>query len=355
MREDTTGRAGVVRRARFALRRPRSRARHPCSRRRALPAGQGRPCRSPEQRGSHDHLDGVPPVVSSRMPTSIAGTDVGVDGFVCSVQRLAGMGGRNSFTGDPAKLDGDGPLAPAHAARVTDRGAGVETGHEAVPRLLLCERTSIRRRRWRSGSTTPSGPRPSFPAVKGSRRRRARWVSGLAFDQELYAQQGGRQHRDVGVGLPGQRAARRRRSQSGAPTRAADDANDRRTRSRRRHPRLLHDFSRRRSTSWCRPRSTTPSRPYEQSVQIDFWDGLTSVEGYRVDRLPQRHVLQDPAPRHVGLRVHLSLQPALRAALETIVELGLCSRPGLRVPVRLDQLKDDPVRGGPFARHVGSS
>ena len=188
--------------------------------------------------------------------------------------------------------------APALAARLADRRAGGGPRDEDVPRRLPRRTTSTRPPRWSTGSTTTAGRRSVLPRLAdlagGARSCSA--SPGLALDQELYGQTGGARPRP-GTGItratptPRRRCGRRPRD----ARRAGDGA-----RCSTAFPEVelavYHVALPRRLERARRAGGQRRRRTLDDLLHIDFWDGMTSVDGLRGDPLLGRHLLQDPAP-----------------------------------------------------------
>ena len=57
-------------------------------------------------------------------------------------------------------------------------------------------------------------------------------------------------------------------------------------------------------------------------LHIDFWDGMTSVDGYGAIRFFDSIFYKDPAPRQLGERAHLQRQPGPRRLLAPLCRTG---------------------------------
>ena len=209
--------------------------------------------------------------------------DLGVDGFVCQVGRLKGLGGDHAFTGDR----GAGLRGPAFALQRRLRGSRlVQRRRELGLKLYLGFYVS---NYW--NAATPLAEwfddagwsREVVPRVRDvTAAARTLGFSGVAIDQELY-----RSRTDTATwawDYPGNRrsesAVRAKATQRGAQLmRAFVGA----------FPGLeIVGYDTQLPGSWdarVQKELNDVDDAYADNVQTDFWDGLTGVRGYGSIRL----------------------------------------------------------------------
>ena len=204
----------------------------------------------------------------------------GVDGFVCMVGYLYGLGGTHAFTGDAAAPRGrayalqrrlsDGDLA----ARARRRGMKLYLGFYASSTHSLATPFAD----WFDDHGWRRDVLPRAEELAAAARRLG--FAGLAVDQELYA------NSDSATWdwhYPGhtesERAVREKVRQRGAELMTA---------MLRGFPGLqLMAYDTEVPGSWeelIQERVNDISRAFADKVQINFWDGLSSVSGYRAIR-----------------------------------------------------------------------
>lgn len=204
----------------------------------------------------------------------------GVDGFVCSLQSLRGLGGPIGFSGAPgADLSGPGfevqrSLRDSRLVeRARDRGMlmylSFYLGNSDNPATPLKE--------W---FDDPGWADVVAPTVRDlALGARQLGFAGLAFDQELYPQAGGVSTATWSAGYPG-------------ATHSLDEV---RSKAKARGSQLmtailegfpavkLLAYATKFPGSWeevVQQEVNDIDDPFGGSVQIDFWDGLTAVDGW---------------------------------------------------------------------------
>jgi len=209
----------------------------------------------------------------------------GVDGFVCMVGHLRGMGGTQNFTGDPkARLRGDSHALQRRlrnteiGERARDRGMKLYLGAKLVnySNRATPLRDWFDDRGWRRTVL----PRMSDLAAAA----KLLGFAGLAFDQELYPQRGNVESATWDWDYPGN-------THSEAQVRAkAKQRGGQLMRT------LLEAFPGIELTAYDVQFPETweavvqgvvndEEDAYAARLDIDFWDGLTNVEGYSAIRL----------------------------------------------------------------------
>jgi hypothetical protein len=271
----------------------------------------------------------------------------GVDGFVCMVGHLRGLGGSQAFTGKVgAALRGptyalqrrlaDGDLA----ARARRRGIKLYLGmyassteNSATPFADWFDD-----RRWRREVL------PRVEQLAAAARRLG--FAGLAVDQELYA------NNDTATWdwrYPGntepQRSVREKVRQRGAELMTA---------MLRGFPRVdLMAYDTEVPGSWeelVQERVNGISDAFADSVQIDFWDGMSSVRGYRAIRwidaifYKTPHLSEANWERRAAVQHERRLQPAVPALLELEIRLVAPSPFSLQLGL---QRRGERFRAGP--------
>ena len=354
----------IARRKPGAMRRPH----HPCRRR---PRGsRGAPChvvrrgaprrggtdRDPatgEQRRSNGVLERVSgPLRHEGLRALALAPSRASTGSSAPSDALYKLGGEHRFTGDLNALSGktydwERYLRISNiVARAHKLGMKMYLGFYFANTLQRPDAARRVVRRHRLVADRAPGDQGHRRGRQGARVRRSGRRSGAlpAAGRPL--------HRDVGLELRRQHAHRGAGSGTGEGPRAADHGRRSSQASRRWRSSPTAASSPTRGTSSCRRRSTETTPPTATIVYIDLWDGMTTPDGYDVDPVPQRDLLQD-SPHHrrdLGHGVHVRVQPFLRDALAATVELGGRRRQGLRDAVRLDQQRFDRLRGAPTTR-----
>ena len=82
---------------------------------------------------------------------------------------------------------------------------------------------------------------------------------------------------------------------------------------------------------------------YQSLVDINFWDGMTSVPGYGPIRFMDHDVQQGHEPQQgdLGHRVHLRPEPDVRDVQPSTLELGVRLQPNRLGSVRLGERRSD--------------
>jgi hypothetical protein len=226
-----------------------------------------------------------------------AAKERGVDGFVCMTGWLAGMGGDQEFTGNPnATLAGssydlqrsirDSRLGQRLAARGMKAYLGVYLGNHLNTATPLAE--------WFDDAAWATEVRPKLGNLAAAAKRLG--FAGLAFDQELYQQVDGEQNATWGWKYPGNR-----RSESDVRAQAT-------LRGRQLMQTLLQNFPGleiaayyvQLPANWVQVvqrEVNDESDAFGDHLEADFWDGLTSVDGYGALRLYQAVFYKVP---HLG-------------------------------------------------------
>jgi len=205
----------------------------------------------------------------------------GVDGFVCMANYLHGLGGPNAFTEDV----GAGPRGPAYALqrRLSDGDLAARARRRGMKLYLGFYASSVQSRAapfgdWFDDRLWRREVLPRVEELAGAARRLG--FVGLAVDQELYA------NTDSATwdwNYPGrtqpERRVREKVRQRGVELMTA---------MLRGFPRLeLMAYDTHVPGSWhelVQKRVNDISDAFADNVQIDFWDGLSSVRGYRAIR-----------------------------------------------------------------------
>jgi hypothetical protein len=205
----------------------------------------------------------------------------GVDGFVCMVTYLHGLGGTHAFTGNPgAALRG-----PAYALqrRLSDADLAARARRRGIKLYLGFYASSTQSRAtpfadWFDDRRWGRAVLPRVAELAAAARRLG--FAGLAVDQELYA------NNDTATWdwrYPGntkpERSVREKVRQRGAELMAA---------MLRGFPRLdLMAYDTEVPGSWealVQKRVNGISDAFAEIVQIDFWDGMSSIRGYHAIR-----------------------------------------------------------------------
>jgi hypothetical protein len=208
----------------------------------------------------------------------------GIDGFVCQTGRIFGMGGRQRFTGNH-RTHLRGP-----ATRLQRRLMASPAVHRARQGKLLlylgfyASNYFNKRTPLRDWFDDHGWSRGVFPQVRDlAAAARSMGFAGLAIDQELYPQEGNVETASWSVRYPGGR-------HSQAQVRAM---------VKRRGQQLMDTMVRAFPGVEVIAYGTVPpqgwqakvaaelhheANAYADNVQVDLWDGLSSVEGYSAIR-----------------------------------------------------------------------
>jgi hypothetical protein len=209
----------------------------------------------------------------------------GVDGFVCVIQRLRGMGGGQDLTGDPgAALAGtefdlqrrlrDSRVVERAKRRGMDLYLGFYLVNSMNPSTPLME--------WFDDAGWANVVLPSVRNAAGAAKQLG--FAGLAFDQELYPQAGGVKTATWDWDYPGH-------SRPEADVRAMV-----KRRGQELMTAILQGFPNVDILAYAtffpdtwdevvQQEINGLQNRYDKYVQIEFWDGLTSVEGYGAIRM----------------------------------------------------------------------
>jgi hypothetical protein len=206
--------------------------------------------------------------------------DRGVDGFSCQVRRLAGMGGRNEFTGDLTGLRGEQYVLERtlRDTRIVERAK--QRGMKLYLAFYFANASNYATplAEWFDDTAWSD---TVIPAVRGiASAARALGFAGLAFDQELYTERGDPRTSSWKWNYPGNTSAEGEvRSQV-------------RKRGEEMMQAILEGFPNvdilayytKFPETWdelVQEEVNGNAEAFADWVQIDFWDGLTRVEGFR--------------------------------------------------------------------------
>jgi hypothetical protein len=209
----------------------------------------------------------------------------GVDGFVCMVGQLRGMGGGRDFTGDPnaslagANYDLQRQLRDSNVVgRAKARGMRMYLGAH----LVNYKNTATPLSDWFDDAGWSGQVLPKISQLAGAAKLLG--FSGLAFDQELYPQRGGVNTASWNWDYPGNthpeaavraKARQRGRELMDAILGAFPGAE-------------LIAYDVKLPEGWeelVQERVNGVQNAYASRLDIDFWDGISSVRGYRAIRL----------------------------------------------------------------------
>jgi hypothetical protein len=222
--------------------------------------------------------------------------DRGVRGFACNLQRLPGMGSTAKFTGDLNALAG-----PDYVLERTLLGSKiVERAHRHGMKMYLGfyfangENGSTPLGEWFDDTAWSDTVVPAVASVAAAAR--ALGFDGLAFDQELYPQNNGKQTATWAWNYPGNthpEAATREevRVRGGQLMKAILGA----------YPGVdILAYNTKFPGTWdalVQQEINGARAPFDDLVQIDFWNGLTGVNGYDTITLLNATFYKTP---HVG-------------------------------------------------------
>ncbi len=221
----------------------------------------------------------------------------GVGGFVCAGQHLRGMGGTQDFTGNPdARLDTsnytlqrklrDSRLVERLRARGMKAYLGAYLVNYWNPSTPLAD--------WFDDRGWSETVLPKMRDLAGAANRLG--FAGVAFDHELYTQHGGAQTATWEWSYPGngqsERAVRAMAKQRGREVMSALLSA---------HPGIeLVAYGFEFPETWSevvQKQVNGIDDVWGRRVDVDFWDGLSSVEGYGALRLMDATFYKGP---HVG-------------------------------------------------------
>jgi hypothetical protein len=209
----------------------------------------------------------------------------GVDGFVCMVGHLEGMGGSQDFTADPGADLSGANYELQRALRDSDlvgRAAAREMKMYLGAKLVNYYNTATPLKEWFDDRGWSEVVVPKVSDLAGAARQLG--FAGLAFDQELYRQTGGAVSATWEWDYPGNthseeevraKATERGRQVMEAIVGAFPGAE-------------LMAYDVRFPETWLelvKEEVNGIEDAYAPRLDIDFWDGLTSVEGYGAIRL----------------------------------------------------------------------
>jgi hypothetical protein len=205
----------------------------------------------------------------------------GVDGFVCMVGYLEGLGGSHGFTGDAGAALSGPRFAFQRRLRRADLGARAQRRGMKVYLGVYASNYYNRATPFAAWFDERRWLRGVLPAIEGAAAAARRLgFAGLALDQELYA------HPDSASwdwNYPGnarpERQVRAKVKQRGAQLMSA---------MLRGFPRLeLMAYYTKLPGGWeelVQERGNELTDVFADNIQIDLWDGLSSVRGYRAIR-----------------------------------------------------------------------
>ena len=209
----------------------------------------------------------------------------GVDGFVCMVGQLRGMGGSQDFTADPgASLAGENYSLQRRIrdSRIVDRAAARGMKMYLGLKLVNYYNHQTPLANWFDDSEWSGLVVPKAREFAGAARTLG--FAGLAFDQELYPQKGGERNATWQWSFPGN-------TRTEAEVRAE---------ARARGAQLMSGivsafpgveiaaYDVRFPDTWIelvQREVNGIENAYDPRLDINFWDGLTSVDGYGAVRL----------------------------------------------------------------------
>lgn len=208
----------------------------------------------------------------------------GVGGFVCQAQYVYGMGGTQDWSGDLGSLNG-GQYALERQLRDSRLGARLASrGMIAYLGAYLVNYNNVHTPMadWFDDGAWANKVAPAFGRMAAAAR--ALGFAGLAFDQELYPQTGGVQTADWDWTYPGQ-------THSESQTRRAAYRRGRQLMSA-----MLDNFPHIQLVAYdvhfphmwddvVQEEINHHPNAYANRLDVNFWDGLSSVEGYDALRL----------------------------------------------------------------------
>ena len=209
----------------------------------------------------------------------------GVDGFVCMAGRLRGLGGTQALVGNPTKALTGHRFSLQRAlrgSRITRRAKA--RGMKMYLGLKLSNYYNIATplRDWFDDAGWSNGVLPKVRDLAAAARLLG--FAGIAFDQELYPQQGGAETATWDWNYPGNthseaavraKARQRGRELMSAIVTAFPGAE-------------LMSYDVQLPESWAelvQREVNGADNAYAANLDIDFWDGLLSVNGYGAIRL----------------------------------------------------------------------
>ena len=279
----------------------------------------------------------------------------GVDGFACVVGHLRGMGGAQDFTGDPAASLTGANYSLQRRFRDTDivgrlRARGMKGYLGAY--LVNYYNSATPLAEWFDDAGWGSKVLPKVGDLAAAAKRLG--FAGLAFDHELYPQEGAHTA-SWSWRYPGY-------TRTEAATRAKAKERGRQLMGAMvdRFPGLeLLTYGVEFPESWnevVQKDYNGVANAFADRLDIDFYDGVTSAEGYGALRIMDATFYKNAVPGKLGERLPVPLQPQPRHALAAALELGLrvltprdlavqLDRPGQRVQLRLGGGRFSVLRG----------
>jgi hypothetical protein len=204
----------------------------------------------------------------------------GVDGFVCMGERLWGLGGTQRFTGDPgADLEGEQYALQRRIrdTRIVQRAAARDMKLYLGFKLANYFNTATPIVDWFDDVGWSQKVLPRVWELAGAANLLG--FAGIAIDQEVYQQAGGARTATWAWSYPGnarpEAAVRRAATKRGRQTMSAIVAGFPGVEI------MFHDFPL--PQSWAeRVYGKFANNPnlFDNRLYLDFWDGMTSIEGY---------------------------------------------------------------------------
>jgi hypothetical protein len=220
----------------------------------------------------------------------------GVDGFVCNTERLRGMGGSQSFTGDPnaslagTEYDLQRRIRDSHIVdRMRTRGMKAYLGFW----LVNYWNTATPLKDWFDDAGWRDVVLPRIGDMAAAARTLG--FAGVAVDQEMYRQDGGVQTATWNWDYPGNS-----RTEAVVRAKARERGQELMQRLTASYPNLeVVAYFVALPESWAElfqevvnGNQGTMSR----QVAINLWDGLTSVPGYAALRIYDHYFYKTPSP-----------------------------------------------------------
>ena len=267
----------------------------------------------------------------------------GVDGFVCMGERLRDLGGSQDFTGNPAaglnssnyrlqRALRDSNVVERAAARGMKMYLGVKLTNYYNPSTPLLD--------WFDGRGWKTKVLPKLGDVAAAAKLLG--FAGIAFDQEMYPQQGGAQTATWEWDYPGNTHSEAQvREQARRRGAEAMDGDPRRLPESR-----VRGLSRLLSRRLARADPRGGQRPHQhvdRSPRHRFLERDDERRGLRRDPLLRLGLLQGPAQGQLGQRPHLQPKPGLRHLLSPLLQLGLRLVAGSGLALCLDRRRAEVV------------
>jgi hypothetical protein len=221
----------------------------------------------------------------------------GVDGFACGVQWLRGMGGTQDFTGDPSASLAGGNYELQRSLRDSRIGERMRArGMKGYLGVYLVNyfNDATPLKGWFDDTGWSGHVLPKLGDLAGAAKQLD--LAGLAFDQELYSQEGGAQTATWNWNYPGNT-----HSEQEVRAKAKQRGRQLMTRLLREQPGIeLLAYDVEFPQSWgelVQQKVNGAANVYAPRLDIDFWDGLSSVTGYGALRLADAYFYKVP---HLG-------------------------------------------------------